>query len=148
MTTFGYDAFNRTTDVTDVNGIQTHTTYDPLNRILTVPQGFGSAQPLINLVCIHLPAGNAIVYTYDSAGRLPAMARQARCVATQPLEQTLCTLDLGGHRIQELRQRILSGSPITDATTYTNRATCHLDSRERSLNGRVLPACYPDCQSG
>jgi YD repeat-containing protein len=138
VTSFGYDAFNRTTDVTDVNGMQTHTTYDALNRVLTVIQGFGSTQPLTttytyntlgDLVCVQLPAGNAIAYTYDSAGRLASMARQASCAATQPLEQTLYTLDAAGHRIQEVRQRIVSGSPVTDATTtYSYKTTCHLDS--------------------
>jgi YD repeat-containing protein len=138
VTSFGYDAFNRTTDVTDVNGMRTHTTYDALNRALTVTQGFGSAQPLTttyayntlgDIICVQLPAGNAIAYTYDSAGRLAAMARQASCAATQPLEQTLYTLDASGHRIQEVRQRIVGGSPVTDATTtYTYTTTCHLDS--------------------
>jgi RHS repeat-associated protein len=138
VTSFGYDAFNRTTGVTDVNGMQTHTTYDALNRVLTVIQGFGSAQPLTtsytyntlgDLVCVQLPAGNAIAYTYDSAGRLASVGRQASCAAAQPLEQTLYTLDAAGHRIQEVRQRIVSGSPVTDATTtYTYTTTCHLDS--------------------
>ena len=137
-TSFVYDAFNRTTDVTDVNGMRTHTTYDALNRVLTVTQGFGSAQPLTttytyntlgDLVCVQLPAGNAIAYTYDSAGRLAATARQASCAAAQPLEQTLYTLDAVSHRVQEVRQRIVSGSQVTDATTaYTYTTTCHLDS--------------------
>jgi RHS repeat-associated protein len=138
VTAFGYDALNRTTDVTDVNGMRTHSTYDALNRVLTVIQGFGSAQPLTttytyntlgDLICVQLPAGNAIAYTYDSAGRLASMARQASCAAAQPLEQTLYTLDAAGHRIQEVRQRIVSGSPVTDATTtYSYTRTCHLDS--------------------
>jgi RHS repeat-associated protein len=138
VTSFGHDAFNRTTDVTDVNGMRTHTTYDALNRVLAVTQGFGSTQPLVttytyntlgDLVCVQLPAGNAIAYSYDSAGRLAAVARQASCAATQPLEQTLYTLDAAGHRIQEVRQRIVNGAPVTDATTaYTYMTTCHLDS--------------------
>jgi RHS repeat-associated protein len=138
-TTFQYDAFNRRTDVTDVNGMRTNTSYDALNRVLTVTQGYLSAQPLTttyiyntmgDLVCVQLPAGNALAYAYDSAGRLAAMVRQASCAATQPLEQTLYTLDAAGHRIQEVRQRNVSGSPaVTDATTsYTYTTTCHLDS--------------------
>jgi RHS repeat-associated protein len=137
-TSFQYDAFNRTTDVTDLNGMRTNTTYDALNRVLSVTQGFGSAQPLSttyiyntlgDLVCVQLPAGNALAYGYDSAGRLDAMTRQASCAATQPLEQTLYTLDAAGHRIQEVRQRNVSGAPVTDATTsYTYTTTCHLDS--------------------
>jgi RHS repeat-associated protein len=137
-TSFQYDALNRLTDVTDVNGMRTNTTYDPLNRVLTVTQGFGSGQPLTttynyntlgDLVCVQLPAGNALAYTYDGAGRLVSTARQASCAATQPLERTLYTLDAAGHRIQEVRQRIASGSPVTDATTsYTYTTTCHLDS--------------------
>jgi len=138
VTLFQYDAFNRVTDVTDVNGMRTHTTYDALNRVLTVTQGFGSPQSLIttysyntlgDLVCVQLPAGNALAYAYDGAGRLTDMARQASCAATQPLEQTLYTLDAVGHRIQEVRQRIVSGSAVTDATTsYAYTTTCHLDS--------------------
>jgi RHS repeat-associated protein len=137
-TSFQYDALNRTTDVTDVNGMRTHTTYDALNRVLTVTQGYLSAQSLTttysyntlgDLVCVQLPSGNALAYGYDGAGRLVATARQASCAATQPLEQTLYTLDAAGHRIQEVRQRIVSGSPVTDATTtYTYTTTCHLDS--------------------
>jgi YD repeat-containing protein len=66
---------------------------------------------------------------YDGAGRLSAMARQASCAATQPLEQTLYTLDAAGHRILEVRQRLVSGSPVTDATISYNYSTaCHLDS--------------------
>ncbi len=138
VTSFQYDAFNRRTDVTDANGMTTHTTYDALNRALTVTQGFGSAQPLTttygydalgDLVCVQLPAGNAIAYAYDGAGRLAAMARQAGCAAAQLLEQALYTLDAAGHRIKEVRQRIVSGSPVTDATTvYAYTTTCHLDS--------------------
>jgi YD repeat-containing protein len=57
------------------------------------------------------------------------MSRQASCSATQPLEQTLYTLDAAGHRILEVRQRLVSGSPVTDATTSYNYLTaCHLDS--------------------
>ena len=137
-TAFQYDALNRQTDVTDVNGMTTHTTYDPLNRVLAVTQGFGSSQPLTttyaysalgDLACVQLPAGNALAYTYDAAGRLAAVARQASCGAAQPLERTLYTLDAAGHRILEVRQRIAGGSPVTDATTsYAYTTTCHLDS--------------------
>lgn len=137
-TAFQYDPLNRPTDATDVNGMTTHTTYDALNRVLTVTQGAGSAQPLTttyaydtlgDLVCVQLPAGNALAYGYDGAGRLVAIVRQAGCGAVQPIEQTLYTLDAAGHRIQELRQRLVSGSPVTDATTsYAYTTTCHLDS--------------------
>jgi RHS repeat-associated protein len=129
-TSFQYDAFNRPTDVTDVNGMTTHTTYDALNRVLTVTQGFGSAQPLTttynydsptdalgDLICLQLPAGNAIAYGYDGAGRVSSISRQASCSATQPLEQTLYTQDAASHRILEIRQRLVGGSPVTDATT-------------------------------
>jgi RHS repeat-associated protein len=138
VTSFQYDALNRPTDVTDVNGMTTHTTYDALSRVLTVTQGFNSSQPLTttynysalgDLVCAQLPAGNALAYGYDSAGRLTSVARQASCAASSPLEQTLYTLDAAGHRIQELRQRIVNMSPVTDATTsYAYTTTCHLDS--------------------
>jgi YD repeat-containing protein len=137
-TTFAYDALNRLTDVTDPNGMDTHTTYDPLNRILSVTQGFGTAQPLTttyaystlgDLACVQLAAGNAIAYAYDFAGRLISMARQSSCSATQPLEQTLYALDAVGHRIAEVRQRTVSNSLVTDATTtYAYTTTCHLDS--------------------
>jgi RHS repeat-associated protein len=137
-TTFAYDALNRPTDVTDPNGMDTHTTYDPLNRILTVTQGFGTAQPLTitytystlgDLSCVQLPAGNAIAYAYDFAGRLISMARQSSCSAIQPLEQTQYNLDAVGHRIAEVRQRTVNNSPVTDATTtYAYTTTCHLDS--------------------
>ncbi len=35
-TTFGYDAFNRRTSVTDVNSVVTETSYDDGDRLLTV----------------------------------------------------------------------------------------------------------------
>ena len=65
---------------------------NPLNRALTVTQGFGSSQPLLttysysalgDLACVQLPAGNALAYTYDPAGRLASVARQASCGAAQ-----------------------------------------------------------------
>jgi RHS repeat-associated protein len=141
-TTFQYDAFNRPTDVIDVNGMTTHTAYDALNRMLSVTQGFGSAQPLMttynynsltdalgDLICVQSPAGNAIAYGYDGAGRVSSISRQASCSATQPLEQTLYTQDAAGHRTSEVRQRIVGGSPVTDATTsYAYSTVCHLDS--------------------
>jgi RHS repeat-associated protein len=138
VTSFRYDGFNRTTDVTDVNGMTTHTTYDQVNRVLSVIQGYNSSQPLTttynyntlgDLVCVQLPAGNAIAYGYDTAGRLSSMARQASCSAAQPLERTLYTLDAAGHRILEVKQRIVNGSPVTDATTsYAYSSVCQLDS--------------------
>ncbi len=139
VTSYLYDAFNRQTDRTDVNGMRTHTTFDALNRVLSVTQGFGSAQPLTttynysalgDLTCVQLPAGNAVAYSYDFAGRLTAMARQAGCAAATPtLEQTVYTLDAAGHRVLEQRQRMVSGTPVTDATTsYAYSTTCHLDS--------------------
>ncbi len=138
VTSYQYDAFNRTTAVTDVNGMVTQSTFDPLNRLLTMTQGAGSSRPLTttynydtlgDLVCVQLPAGNAVAYAYDQAGRLTAIGKEATCTAPQPLEQTLYTLDAAGHRIQELRQRLIGGSPVTDATTtYAYSTTCHLDS--------------------
>jgi RHS repeat-associated protein len=138
VTSFLYDGFNRQTDVTDPNGATTHTTYDPLNRVLTVTEGYGSSQPLTttysysllgDLACVQRPAGNAIAYVYDTAGRVISVARQASCNSPPPLERTVYTLDAAGHRIQDLRQRIVTGSPVTDATTsYSYSTTCHLDS--------------------
>ncbi len=138
LTSFQYDALNRQTDSTDPNGQRTHTTFDNLDRVLTVTQGFGTGQALTttynhnalgDLTCAQLPAGNATAYAYDGAGRLASVARQASCTATPPLEQTLYTLDASNHRIAEVKQRIVSGSPITDATTtFAYTTTCHLDS--------------------
>ncbi len=118
VTSYLYDPWNRQTDVTDVNGMRTHTTFDALNRVLSVTQGYGSAQPLTttynynalgDLTCVQLPAGNAIAYAFDFAGRLTSMARQAGCAAAQPLEQTVYTLDAAGHRVLEQRQRLDAG---------------------------------------
>jgi hypothetical protein len=61
VTSFLYDAFNRQTDVTDVNGMRTHTTFDALNRVLSVTQGYGTAQPLTT------------TYGYDAADQ-PGLA--------------------------------------------------------------------------
>ncbi|MDP9120340.1 MAG: hypothetical protein M3O15_03070 [Acidobacteriota bacterium] len=138
VTRLAYDAFNRPISVTDINGMVTRTTYDTLNRVTSVVQGYGTSQALTttysyngwgDLTCVQKPAGNAIADAYDAAGRLISTARQASCAATQPIEQTLYTLDAVGHTIAEQRQRIVSGSPVTDATTtYAYTTTCHLDS--------------------
>ncbi len=138
LSSFLYDALNRQTDAIDPNGLRIHTTFDNLDRILTVTQGFGTAQLLTttynhdalgDLACTQLPAGNAIAYAYDGAGRLLSVARQASCAATSPLEQTLYALDASSHRIAEIKQRIVGGSPVTDATTtFAYTTTCHLDS--------------------
>lgn len=86
--TFQYDLLNRQTDVTDPNGTTRHTVYNPLNRILSVTDGYQSPQPLTtgytysglgDLTCVQLPQGNAIEYVYDSAGRLLEVHRKADC---------------------------------------------------------------------
>jgi YD repeat-containing protein len=98
--TFGYDGLNRRSSVTDVNGVETVTSYDSLGRVTSVTQDGG---PLPDLETIYqynlfgdlfrttLPRGNLVEYGYDSAGRLISVERRPDAVTHG--ERVLYTLD-------------------------------------------------------
>jgi len=125
-TTFEHDPFNRQTAMTDPNGVRTETTYDGLNRLLTVAHedlvttheynAFG------DLTRTTLPRGNVIDYGYDAAGRLISIERKPD--STTPGERTLYTLDQAGHRIKEELQSWDGTAWVTQSWTeyqYLNR---------------------------
>ncbi|HSL81228.1 MAG TPA: hypothetical protein VLF66_00545, partial [Thermoanaerobaculia bacterium] len=138
-TTFGHDAFNRRTSVTDPNGVKTATVYDELDRVTEVRQ-VGASPPADDLVTSHeysvfgdllrttLPEGNIIEYGYDAAGRLLFVDRKPD--AATPGERVLYQLDAAGNRTLEELQRWDAGASawVTLSSTafeYTNR--CQVD---------------------
>ncbi len=145
-TTFGYDAFNRRTSVTDPNGLETTTAYDELDRVTEVRQ-LGPATPTDDLVTAYeytsfgdlfrttLPAGNVIEYAYDPAGRLTSIER--RPDATTHGERVVYTLDAAGNRTREERQRWDAGSstwvPVS-ATAYDYQNRCQVDQVRQAPN--------------
>ena len=135
-TTYDYDAFNRRTMTTDVNGVTTETQYDDLGRVRKVIQH--GATPAEDLVTEHvytalgdldytiLPAGKVIAYGYDAAGRLTSIERKPD-LAT-PGERTVYTLDAAGNRTGEDLEHWDGSAWVTDSTTsYLYSSRCHLD---------------------
>jgi YD repeat-containing protein len=131
-TSFEYDPFNQRTAVIDPNDERTETSYDSLNRILTVTQkGAATAEDLVtaneydsfgDLRRTTLPRGNVIEYGYDSSGRLISIERKPD--AATPGERTLYTLDLLNNRTNEELQRRDGAAWVTDSFTeyhYLNR---------------------------
>jgi RHS repeat-associated protein len=118
--------------VIDPNGLRTETTFDSLNRVLTVTRkGATSADDLIttheynalgDLMRTILPRGNVIEYGYDLAGRLLSIERKPD--ATTPGERSLYTLDQTGNRVKEKLQRWGGAAWVTESFTdyvYLNR---------------------------
>jgi len=135
-TSFGYDAFNRRTSVTDLNGVETVTVYDDLDRVTQMTQV--GAVPADDLVTAHeynvfgdlfrttQPRGNVIEYAYDAAGRLVSIERKPD--ASTPGERTVYTLDAFGHRTKEELQRWDGAAWVTDSfTDFVYSTRCHLD---------------------
>jgi RHS repeat-associated protein len=132
-TIFEHDPFNRQTAVIDPNGVRTETTYDGLNRILTVTQR-GATPAAEDLITTHeynafgdllrttLPRGNVVEYGYDAAGRLISIERKPD--STTPGERALYTLDQAGHRVKEELQSWGGTAWVTQSWTeyqYLNR---------------------------
>jgi YD repeat-containing protein len=135
-TTFGYDALNRRTAVTDPNGVTTETAYDPLDRVTQVAQkGEVAAADLTtqhvysefgDLLRTVLPRGNVIEYGHDAAGRLVSIERKPD--AATLAERTLFTLDPAGNRIQEeLQSWNGTAWETASATDFVYSTRCHLD---------------------
>jgi RHS repeat-associated protein len=138
-TTYGHDAFNRRTSVTDPNGVETTSAYDPLDRVTEVRQE-GASPPADDLLTSHsysvfgdlfrttLPRGNLIEYGYDAAGR-PASVERKPDAAT-PGERVLYTLDAAGNRTLEELQRWDAGAGawLTFSwTAYEYSTRCQVD---------------------
>ncbi len=142
-TSFGYDAFNRRTLVTDPNAVATETEYDALDRVTrTIRKGATSPEDLVteNVYSVFgdlertvLPEGNVIVYGYDSAGRLETISRGP--LATDLRERTKYTLDGFGNRVTEELQRFDTGGGVWQTeseTDYVYTTRCRLDQIVRA----------------
>ncbi len=134
ITSFGYDPFNRRTEVTDPNGVTTKTTYDDLNRVTSVIQGFGSGDELVtshtytqfgDLFRTTLPRGNLIEYGYDATGRLESIERKPD--ATTPGERTFWIVDNAGNRTTEKLQSWSGTWQTQSETDYQYTSRCQLD---------------------
>ncbi|MEO8197865.1 MAG: RHS repeat-associated core domain-containing protein, partial [Thermoanaerobaculia bacterium] len=152
-TSFGYDAFNRSTRVTDANGVKTDTEYDALDRVTRrIERGANDLVETDDLItlstyndkgdlfCVKRPAGDGTQYLYDGAGRLTEIRRglavpsptSSSCLSissTNFAERMLYALDEGGHRVNEKRDRGTSASAWTtqSETSYVYSTMCHLD---------------------
>jgi len=156
-TTFGYDAFNRRSSITDVNGVITETEYDSLDRVRFVRQrGEIAAEDLVtenrynpfgDLFQIVRPEGNVIEYTYDAAGRLESVERKADDLPSSHGERVFYTLDNIGNRVLEQHQRWDGTAWETRAQTAFEYATrCFLDKTIQGFNGEEVTTEYAyDC---
>ena len=151
-TTFGYDAFNRRTSVTDPNGVEATTAYDALDRVTEVRHlGAIPADDLVttyvytvfgDLGRVTRPHGNVVEYGYDGVGRLVTIERGSD--AATPGERIVYTLDDYGHRTREELQRWDGALWVVDAATDFEYSTrCHLD-RVIQAGGTVTEYDY-DC---
>jgi RHS repeat-associated protein len=144
-TTFGYDVFNRRNSVTDPNGVETTTVFDPVDRVTELRQ-VGASPPADDLVTTHtytvfgdllrttLPEGNLIEYGYDAAGRLLSVERKAG--PSTPGERVLYQLDPAGNRTLEQLQRWDAGASawVTFASTaYEYSTRCQVDRIVQAL---------------
>jgi RHS repeat-associated protein len=162
-TTFGYDGLNRRISVTDVNGVQTLTAYDTLNRVVELrKQGEIADDDLVttfiyngfgDLFCTRLPRGNGIEYSYDGVGHLTAVAR-GTVVATpsstscldpaEARERIAYQLDGTGQRTEESRERWSGSAWVSDSKT-SHVFTCQLDKTTQgagSATPSVTEFCY------
>lgn len=155
-TSYGYDAFNRRTSMTDVNGVVTETTYDDLNRVLTVTdKGATLAEDRVtesrydtlgDLFQTVLPEGNVIEYGYDAAGRLTSVERKPDDEPTSHGERTFYTLNGAGQRTLEERQSWNGAWVTVTQTAWQFSTRCHLDKTTEGLPGEqsVTEQAY-DC---
>jgi RHS repeat-associated protein len=151
-TTFGYDSFNRRTQVTDPNGVSTVTAYDDLNRVTSsTGKGAVTADDLVtayeytsfgDLLRTTLPRGNLLEYGYDAAGRLVSIEKKPDAVTHG--ERTFYTLDGFGNRTEVDLQHWNGSTWVTDSTTqYVFNTRCHPD-KVINADGTVTEYAY-DC---
>jgi len=116
-TTYGHDAYNRLTTVTDPNGTIVQTQYDNLDRLRFMTRCgtvCGDADDFIteyvydvfgDLYQTILPRGNVIEYAYNPAGRLETVERKPDALPASHGERTVYGYDGFGHRVREELQR-------------------------------------------
>lgn len=162
VTTFGYDGYNRRTSVTDPNGVETTTAYDPLDRMLEVRQkGATTPDDLVtrslynvfgDLFCTRLPRGNGIEYRYDAAGRMSEMIRgmvvssptSTSCLdPAEARERTVFAYDTAGNRTEE-RLEGWNGTAWVESAFKSFTYSCHLDATAtgRGAETSTTEFCY------
>ena len=138
-TSYGYDMFHNRILTTDANGIQTHSVYDDLDRVIQVEQ-LGvtpAAVPAFsydasgNLLTVTDAEGQTTTYDYDSLSRVRSI--------TQPLGQTVqkfydarnridYTVNARGHKIDYLYE------PWGEVSSVEYYATVAAPTPERKVS--------------
>lgn len=144
-TTFTYDEYNRTQEVTDPDGTRRFTMYDEMGRVKEVRECGLTCFDSDDLVTQHgydkfgdlfrtiLPGGNLIDYSYDVVGRVKTIHR--RPDASTNGERTVFTYDAAGNVTTESRER-WSGTWVQDAVTTTEyESRCHVGKTIRGVGG-------------
>ncbi len=172
-TTYGYDAYNRRTAVTEANGVVTTTVYDALDRVTSVTQGgdpgtgtddrvtLYTYNTFGDLFCVKSPAGAGTQYLYDAAGRFTEVRRGlavasptgSSCLSissTNFAERQIWTLDGGGHRTnQKLDRGTAAATWVTHSeTSWVYDSMCHLDQTIEKIdasNNAITEYAY-DCE--
>ncbi|NJL27934.1 MAG: RHS repeat protein [Thermoanaerobaculia bacterium] len=148
--TMVHDPFNRQVSQTDPNGVTSETVLDALDRpLFEIQRGVTPTEDLVtekrytvfgDLELTILPRGNAILNSYDHAGRLYAVERKPSADPASHGERTLMTLDDAANVVQEALQRWDGSGWATESTTervYSTR--CHADKVIRGA-GSVSPS--------
>ncbi|NJL28056.1 MAG: hypothetical protein HC897_09215 [Thermoanaerobaculia bacterium] len=136
--TFGHDPFNRQVSQTDPNGVTSEVVLDALDRpLFEIQRGATLAEDLVtekrytvfgDLELTILPRGNAILNSYDHAGRLYAVERKPSADPASHGERTLMELDDAGNVVKEELQRWDGSGWTTESTTERVHSTrCHAD---------------------
>lgn len=140
-TTFGYDSFNRKTSEIDVNGVETVTAYDVLNRVdLVTKKGASVADDIVtdytyngfgDLDLVTRPLGNLVDYIFSDSngdlakGRLTAIEKKAN--AATPGERLSYGYDDLGRKVHEEMQSWNGSSWVGDSwKDYEYYGRCQL----------------------
>lgn len=140
-TSYGYDSFNRKTSEIDVNGVETVTTYDILNRVdLVTRKGASVADDIAtdytyngfgDLDLVTRPLGNLVDYIFSDAngdlakGRLTAIEKKIN--ASTPGERISYSYDDLGRKLHEEMQSWNGASWVGDSwKDYEYYGRCQL----------------------
>jgi YD repeat-containing protein len=115
-TAFAYDANGNQTSIEDALDVETHQTYDPLNRLKTTIQDYAGLDvetsytydALDRLVTVTDPKGLTTDYTYDGLGNLTELDSPDTGVTTY-------THDAAGNRLSQTDARGITATYAYDA---------------------------------
>lgn len=136
-TTTAYDGYGRATDVTDPLGIVTHTTYDALNRLLSVTQNYcpiGNSNPNCTGDGILADQNVTTSYVYDLAGN------QTQAINARGIIQLTAYDPL--HRTTSVTQSCQNPPPASSCGTQTSDQNV-LASQAYDQAGDVLTTTDP-----